>query len=233
MAEKEKAGFPYPLSPGLLQKAPTLLEYPVVISRFARGQTLLRYGQRMAQLSFLLEGRAKVFRVMENGRSVLHALFEGQAAQNPAAMEVLGDLELLMGYHKATTDVVAITEGIMLNIPLEPCREKLLSDAKMLRFLGGELARKLERSSRVGAQNLLYPLPVRLAAYMLFSAQNGLFHENLGQVSELLATSYRHLLRTMKGFCESGAVARCPEGYRIVDRAALLREGESILREAD
>lgn len=213
----------YPVSRELMDKVPTLMEYPVRARRFRREETLFSYREPITRLSFLAEGRAKVCRVMENGRSVLHAMLDG--------VEVIGDLELLRGYPEATSDIVAITDGVLLEIPMEACREQLLSDAKMLRFLGGELAVKLERSSRLGSQNLLYPLPARLAAYVLFSAQEGVFHENLGQVSDMLATSYRHLLRVLKGFCAEGMLERCRAGYRIADLGRLSLKAEGILRE--
>lgn len=207
----------------LLAKIPTLASYPFTTRRFARGQALVRYREPLRDLSFMVEGRAKVFRVMENGRCVLHSLFEG--------VQAIGDLELLLGYPYATTDILALSSGLLLSIPLEPCAQQLLADSAMLRFLGGELARKLERSSRQGAQNLMFPLSARLAAYIVFAAQGSLFTENLVHVSELLATSYRHLLRTLRAFCDQGILARCPAGYRIVDLPALSREGDGILRE--
>ena len=211
------------ISRELLQKVPTLAQYPLRAARFQRGEQLIRYQERLTRLSFLVEGRVKVFRVMENGRSVLHAIFEG--------IQVMGDLELMLGCDRATTDVVAITDGMWIGLPLAQCRDQIVADVEMLRFLGGELARKLDHSSRQWAQNLLFPLPARLAVYMLFSAQDGLFSDNLTRASELLATSYRHLLRTLKGFCESGMIRRCASGYRILDPEALRRAGESILRE--
>ena len=207
----------------LRMKAPTLFHYPVTVKCFAPGAEVVRFQEPIRELQFMLEGRAKVFNVMENGRAVLHTIFQG--------FEVIGDLEFLRGYPNATTDIQAVTEVILLGIPLDRCHNQLTNDAVMLRFLGEELAKKLERSSRRAAQNLLYPLSTRLAAYMLFSAQEGLFAENLVQVSEMLGTSYRHLLRTLKDFCKQGALERMQQGYRIADEALLRREKRMLLWE--
>ena len=209
----------YPFAPALLGKVPTLLNYPVRVRRIQRGQAVVCYQEPIRELQFLVEGRAKVFSMMENGRAVMHTLFQG--------FEVIGDLEFLRGYPLATTDVRAVTDVTLLVIPLEECREQLWDDAPMLRLLGGELAKKLERSSRKAAQNLIYSLAARLASYMVFSAQDDIFSENLTQTCELLVTSYRHLLRTLKIFCESGAICRTARGYHILD-ASLFPLGEEV-----
>ena len=210
----------YVLEPSFSQRIPTLMQYPVFVRRFKRGEMMVRYQDPIGELQFMAAGRAKVFSVMGNGRAVLHTVFQG--------FEVIGDLEFLQGYRRATTDIQAVSDVVLLCIPLGSCGDQLLQDDKMLRVLGNELAKKLERSSRQGAQNLLYPLSDRLAAYLLFSAQEGIFSENLTQTSELLATSYRHLLRTLKGFCEQGLIRRIPRGYEIVDRRSLGRIGEAL-----
>ena len=207
----------------MLEKAPMLAAYPFTVRHFTRGERLVRCREPLRTLSFLASGRVKVFRVMENGRSVLHSVFEGLA--------VIGDLEFLLGYPAATTDICAMTDGVLLEIPLASCAPQLLQDVEMLCFLGRELAKKLERSSRMGAQNSLYPLSARLAAYLLFSAQDGCFAENLTQTSEVLATGYRHLLRTLKAFCDAGYIVRCKQGYRIAQEDALRKEGASIMKE--
>ncbi len=211
----------YPWQAALVEKVPTILGYPLALKRFQRGQVMVRFREPLRELQFMVEGRAKVFSVMENGRAVLHTVFQG--------LEVIGDLEFLLGYPEATTDIVAVTDTVLLTLPLDTCRPQLLADPAMLCFLGRELARKLERSSRQSAQNMLYPLSARLAAYLLFSAQDGIFAENLTHVSELLAVSYRHLLRTFKSFGESGAIQREPPGYRIADIRRLEKEAGNLL----
>ena len=213
----------YHITPSVLHKVPTLLEYPLSVRRFQRGDMVVRFQEPIRELQLMTEGRAKVVTVMGNGRTILHTMFHG--------FEVIGDLELLRGYEAATTNIQAITEVVTLCIPLQACQKKLLADTAMLRLLGEELAKKLERSSRQTSQNLLYPLSARLAAYLLFSAQKDIFTENLTHVSELMATSYRHLLRTLKTFCAEGAICKRANGYHILNKEYLAREGESLLWE--
>ena len=213
----------YAVNPSILQGVPSLLHYPLRVRRFASGDRITQFQEPLEELQFMVEGRAKVFSVMENGRAVLHTMIQ--------ALSVIGDLEFLRGYPAATTNIQAVTDGVLLTISLAPCSGQLQQDAALLRFLGGELAGKLERSSRQSAQNLLYPLSARLAAYVLFSAQNGLFAENLQHVSELMATSYRHLLRTLRSFCDAAILHNEKDGYRILDAKKLAQEGGSLLWE--
>ncbi len=213
----------YQMGEDLLQRIPTLINYPVKARAFERGQVLARVGEPMTELSIMVRGRAKVFRVMNNGRAVLYTLFQG--------LEVIGDLELLLGYPQATTDIVAISQGLLLTLSLSACKQQLLGDTAMLRLLGHELARKLERSSRMGAQNLLYPLQARFAAYLLFSAQKGVFCENLTHVSEQMAASYRHLLRVIRTLCDTGVLEHVGKSYRIRDEEKLREICGEILGE--
>jgi CRP-like cAMP-binding protein len=65
----------------------------------------------------------------------------------------------------------------------------------------------------------------RLAGYILAAGEridsNGLttisFDENLTQISELLGTSYRHLLRILNSFCQKGAMVKKGSHYEVVD----------------
>ncbi len=197
---------------------PPLGAYALRLSRFSPGDALAVCREPFTSLDFLLEGRARVFSVLPNGRATQHTVYDG--------VQVIGDLELLMDAPLLVTDVRALTACALVRVPLAGQREHLLSDAAMLRYLGRELALKLERSSRQGAENLLYPLSTRLAAYLLTENPQG---ETLSRLGERMGVSYRHLLRTLRAFCERGWIARGKSGYVILDQAALRREGRSML----
>ena len=48
------------------------------------------------------------------------------------------------------------------------------------------------------------------------------------RLCELMGTSYRHLLRTLREFCENGYLVRENGGYLIADEEALKRLAGSI-----
>ena len=184
-------------------------DYPAALYRCPAGKDIARQGEPLTHLFVFLEGRAKVVRLMENGRTMLHAFYKG--------VSLLGDLELCRGDLTARTSVRAVTDAWLIGFALEGRREAMLRDARLLRLMCGELAAKLEAASEGAAQNLLYPLSDRLAAYMREAQSNGVFSESLTGAAELLGVSYRHLHRTLRELEREGRVDRVKGGYRLLE----------------
>lgn len=182
-------------------------DYPVALYHCPAGRDIVRQGEPLTNLYVFLSGRAKVVRLMENGRSMLHAFYQG--------VSLLGDLELCRGDEVACNTVRAITDVWLIGFPLAGRREAMLGDPRLLRFLCVELAGKLEQSSALAAQNLLVPLAERLVSYMRESQAGGVFQESLTSTAEVLGVSYRHLLRTLASLEKSGAIRRLRSGYAV------------------
>jgi CRP/FNR family putative post-exponential-phase nitrogen-starvation transcriptional regulator len=183
------------------------IDHPAALYRCPAGRDILRQGEILHHLYVFVSGRAKVVRLMENGRTMLHAFYRGIA--------LLGDLELCRGDPAAQTSVRAITDVWLIGFPLDGRREALMGDARLLRLMCGELAAKLEQASQSAAQNLLYPLAERLMMYMGEAQTQGVFSESLTGTAELLGVSYRHLLRTLRALEGAGRVRRVCGGYRL------------------
>ncbi|MEA4997857.1 MAG: cyclic nucleotide-binding domain-containing protein [Candidatus Limiplasma sp.] len=195
---------------------PPLDTYPLQSSRFRAGETLAGAGEPITRLCFVVEGLATVHNVMENGRAVLLREYSG--------VQTVGELELLMDYPVHASAVKATTAGAMLLIPLTPAvRAQVYADAVLLRHLGQIVARKLERSNRIASQDRLYPVAARLAAFLLYAQRNRQADLHLTRLSELLGTSYRHVLRTVRAFVDKGWLAHNAQGYQVLDAAALMR----------
>lgn len=82
------------------------------------------------------------------------------------------------------------------------------------------LGNKLHRSSHNSSINLLYPLESRLAGYILKTSEETdkiNFEGNLTEIAELLATSYRHLLRVLDKFCEMKYLRKNRGIYEVMD----------------
>jgi CRP-like cAMP-binding protein len=182
-------------------------DFPATLYRCPAGRDIVRQGEELTSLYVFLKGRAKVVRLMENGRTMLHAFYR--------SVSLLGDLELCRGDLTARTSVRAVTDAWLIGFPLEGRREAMLHDARLLRQMCGELALKLEQASESAAQNLLYPLSDRLIAYMHEAQSGGVFAESLTGTAELLGVSYRHLLRTLRDFEREGRIRRVRGGYRL------------------
>ena len=102
--------------------------------------------------------------------------------------------------------------------------------------LCGRLGRKLEDFNASAAINLRYPVENRLASYLLAvtggavsSPQGGgasrsgqcLVTDDLGELADILGTSYRQLSRVLRRFREEGIIGGGRGGIRVLDRGRL------------
>ena len=80
---------------------------------------------------------------------------------------------------------------------------------------------------------MLYPLENRVSGYILATSErhndNSLrFYGNLTEMAELLATSYRHLLRTLRDLIDKG-ILRKRSGYYEIMEVEILKNLSSEL----
>lgn len=177
--------------------------------------------EEMNYLYFLVYGKAKVFKLLANGKTLLINFNE--------PLEVIGDVELIKSTPAACT-VQAVANCYLLALSTDKLRTALKKDIKLLNFICVSLAKKLDHISKNSSINLLYPLENRLADYIAMLAVDvegdaypgkRCFNENLTQLAELLGISYRHLLRTLNGLCSKEILMRTPIGYIIMQEAQL------------
>lgn len=180
--------------------------------RFQKGEYIYRTDYQKQYLLFFLSGKIKVCSHLSNGKSLLVCFF--------TSFQVLGDLELFEMDTSGTT-VQAVEPCICIALKTVNIRKRLMEDTLFLQFISKSLADKLNRSTLNNSINLLYPLENKLASYIYQVSANDLFSENLTQLSELLGTSYRHLLRVIKQFVEDGILEKAAAGYHIKDSGKL------------
>ncbi|MES9793917.1 transcriptional regulator YeiL, partial [Priestia megaterium] len=161
---------------------------------------------------YLVEGKAKLYVTHENGKvSLINFL------QAPTFM---GEVELLNSqrYSKA---IQTVTKIICLAIPINACKNKLLTDVTFLRHLCSFLSEKATRTSAKYTQNQAYPLENRLAAFIMLSADGNFYKEKHTEVCEYLGVSYRHLLHVLAQLCKTDIIEKQSPGYIIRDRERL------------
>ncbi|MCC3870043.1 cyclic nucleotide-binding domain-containing protein [Terrisporobacter mayombei] len=185
--------------------------------KFEKHEYLIREDEDLEYLLFFIQGKAKVFKTLPNGRSLLLAFYK--------PFRVIGDIEIIKN-QSATGTVLALSTCYCLAIPMEKARLKLIKDNKFLKFTCESLAEKLAAVSMNSSINLLYPLENRLASYINESLTYGDdlyidFDENLNNIAELLGSSYRHLLRTFNTLCKKGVLKREDGKYKIINKALL------------
>ncbi len=69
--------------------------------------------------------------------------------------------------------------------------------------------------------NLSLNLEDRVSSYILSIEQNGYFEINLKELSDILGTTYRHLLRILKKFKEMNIISSNGNVYHIEDKEKL------------
>lgn len=196
---------------------------------FKKNEYICRDGEPLDYFLFFVEGKAKVYTTLSNGKSLLLCFYQD--------FQVLGDLEII-NLQTASSNVQIIEDTYCIGISLEYVRANLLNDCKFLRFVCSCLGEKLSDLSKNSSINLLYPLENRLASYILAAGErtdnNGKkiiqLNENLTEISELLGTSYRHLLRTLNILCFKGIMRKKSGSYEVIDEANLIKLAADLYR---
>lgn len=166
---------------------------------------------------FFVVGKAKVYTMMENGKRLLLRFYR--------PLMVIGDLEFANnGINHASTNIKTLSKVHCIRVSMNVLRQKYKEDAKFIKFINKSLAEKLESLSISSSINLLYPLENRLASYLmyLYSGNNEeIIIDQLGDIAELLGTSYRHLLRIFKLFSNRGFIKRQRNRITVIDEESL------------
>lgn len=181
----------------------------VSIGVYAKGEYICREGEEIENLMYIIKGNAKVSITAPNGRTLLFCFYRNSG--------LLGDVELMLE-KGAISNVIAITEVTCILMPVSECRKLILRETGFLRHLAKGIAYKLEGDTSYAILNSLYPLETRLCAYIQMVTEDGVFGENLTEISELLGTSYRHLLRVLLALCEKKVLKHLSGGkYQILN----------------
>lgn len=205
---------------GLHESMPWLRRYPWELFRWRRGEYLCRYGESVPRLLLLLSGKVAVSITPPHGRTHLITYCA------PGDL-ICGDVEVALGNTQATADLRAEEgDAYCASISIAAHREALMDDPDFLRCAVRRLAREMVKDSLYSANNLLFPVEERLGAYLVNTAQNGIFRGNLTRLSELFGVSYRQVSRVMKSFLERGWLERTGDGWRILRPEPLERMAE-------
>jgi len=182
--------------------------------RFQTGEYLFREGKEWDYLYIILDGNCKVFRTLENGKTLLVCCYQD--------IQLLGEFEIF-GDSVAKTNIQALKETYCLAISARRHKALLMSDNQFLQFACSQICEKIERNNRNTGINLLYPLEKRLAGYILIMQNEDVFSGNYTMLAEYLGCSHRHLLRTFHMLCDKNLLEKRNTAYWIKDKNALER----------
>jgi CRP-like cAMP-binding protein len=187
------------------------------IYRFKPGQHIALHDEPLERFYFFVEGKAKVYSLLENGKSLLVRFYK--------PLEIIGEVELFSS-ERNICNLQAITDVCCIGIPSEIVRRSCKTNHLLLEYFCRSLSRKLLNFNVSSAINLMYPLENRLAGYLIavsdFEGENKssieqIHTDNLSELADLLGTSYRHLNRTIKKFTSDGVIQRRNRRFEIQD----------------
>lgn len=189
----------------------TPLRSHLTLYHLAPSDVICYQGQQSHHLYVLVQGRIKIYSNSQEGQSLIVSF--------KSPIEIIGEIEYIRQIEIINT-VEAVTEVYLIGIPYTWLKKFGDEHPPLLRFLLDIITRKFYIKSDFLSFNLMHPVEIRLASYLLShvseeDAVNGAFqHEVIGlaDTANLIGTSYRHLNRIVGKFCEEGLVARGARG---------------------
>ena len=180
---------------------------------FEPGETIVQMGLRITHLYLAVNGRAKAFRLSDNGKRLIVCQYISNG--------MIGEIELLTGKREAMTTVTAISGFSCVAISSDRCLKELKSNLDFSNMLGYVLAEKLMGSANNYVLSALYTGEQRLCSYILQNANASVFRETLTEVAASVGMSYRHMLRIFSDLCDRRILQKKERGFFILNKTAL------------
>ncbi|MFE6073654.1 Crp/Fnr family transcriptional regulator [Paenibacillus sp. NPDC057886] len=192
----------------------------MTLCHFEKCELICREGETSDYLYVLVEGKIKIFTTSPQDKTLVLCF--------KTPLEVVGDIEYVRESNIVNT-VQAVSPVVMLRIHYNWLAELASDYAPLLKFLLKIISHKFYIDSNFSNFNLMYPVEVRLASYLLsISTEEAgtVVHEeldafNLTDIANLIGTSYRHLNRVIQKLCADGLIMRDQGFIMVKDRAGL------------
>ncbi|AYC30504.1 Crp/Fnr family transcriptional regulator [Paenisporosarcina cavernae] len=190
------------------------------LRQFEVGERICSQGDESDYLFVLVKGKVKISTTSREGKNLILGF--------KTPVEVIGDIEYVRGTTILNT-VEAVTAVEMLVVTRRDVDQFAGDDPNLLRFLLQIITQKFYIKSNALSFNLMYPVEVRLASYLLSSAfddANSNVHQELKtsilpDAADLIGTSYRHVNRVIQRFTEEGIIRRDNGVMTILNRKKL------------
>ncbi|PFE55815.1 hypothetical protein CN318_11130 [Bacillus cereus] len=169
------------------------------VNHFEKGKLICDKDDEIHRLYFIDKGKVKVYTITPEGKKLILRFI------NPLA--IVGDIELIQN-SKVHNVVEACSDVVAISITNTVIRNKLLHDPICMNFLLENIANTLKISTRFTALNLLYPVEVRVASYLLSistDSNGNMYKEDLdstsvSSIADFIGVSYRHVIRVLQKF---------------------------------
>ncbi len=192
---------------------------------FEKGEKIFQAGNNLKYYYFFVEGKVKVFSMLENGKSLLLKFYTN--------FDALGDAELLRDI-PILNNVETVENTYLIAFPADILRKTCSNNINFLKFMINSLSAKLESNNNNNSYNLLYPLVNRFSSYLIEHISNDkdyiILDSSYKDISEFLGTTYRHLSRTLKELEFNGIIKKEGEMIFILNRDKLKKMAKNIYR---
>ncbi|WP_232698664.1 Crp/Fnr family transcriptional regulator [Brevibacillus daliensis] len=187
---------------------------------FDQGELICSQGDPSEYLYVLVKGKVKIYTTSAEGKALILSF------KKP--LEVIGDIEYVRSIDIINT-VESISPVYMIRVHHRWLKKYGRDYTPLLQFLLEIITQKFYIKSNSLSFNLMHPVEVRLASYLLsvsFDESDSLFKGQLSTASlkdaaNLIGTSYRHLNRVIKKFCTEGLIERNKGFILVKDREGL------------
>lgn len=186
----------------------------VTLTNYKKNELIIEQGELPHYLYFLVEGKIKVFASSDEGKKLIIAFNQ--------PFSIIGDIEFVQQSPYLNT-VEALTDVKMLKIPLKVIHQYGMQHLPFITFILETLTRKFYMNANVSRFNLMYPVEVRLASYLLSmtTEEETVSIHHLRDAADLIGTSYRHLNRIIGQLCDEGVIERKNRIINILNREQL------------
>jgi CRP-like cAMP-binding protein len=200
----------------------------LTLYRFEQGESICSQGEPSQNLYILVKGKVKIYTTSPEGKTLILSF--------KTPLEVIGDIEYVQSCDFINT-VEAISSVHMIGIHHRWLKKYAGNHSPFLEFLLKIITNKFFIKSNSLSFNLLYPVEVRFASYLLSSSFNetesmkekGQLVINSKDAANLIGTSYRHLNRIIQQFCTQGLIERNKGFILVKDRDGLRKlAGQNI-----
>jgi CRP-like cAMP-binding protein len=167
---------------------------------FDKGELICAQGDPSQYLYILVEGKLKIYTNSPEGKTLILSF--------KLPIEVIGDLEYVQGIDFINT-VEAVSPVMMIGVHHRWLKHYGHDHPPLLNFLLEIITKKFHLKNKSMSFNILYPVEVRLASYLLsVSVEESELVFSIKDAANLIGTSYRHLNRVITQFCKEGLIER-------------------------
>ncbi|MFD2170027.1 Crp/Fnr family transcriptional regulator [Tumebacillus lipolyticus] len=185
---------------------------------FEQGELICSQGATPHYLYVLVKGKIKIYNTSAEGKTLILSF--------KSPLELIGDIEYVRGIEYLNT-VEAVSSVQMIGVHHHWLKKHGSDHAPLLQFLLDIITRKFCIKSNSLSFNLMYPVEVRLASYLLSASADESDTDgpidavSLTDAANLIGTSYRHLNRVIQQFCTEGLIERAKGELLVKDREGL------------